>query len=255
MTRIKSNNVNYGASFVVPIEQNINTQKVKEALAKETQIIAEGEKKAQEIIEEAQRQAQEIVENAQAQGQADIESIHEQARQDGFEAGRQEGFQSITEELQDKILAVNDFAESCFEIKKSIVKSSHLDVIRLIIEISEKICNKSLEIDDSILTEITQSAIQSLKDKEHVTIIVHPLMAERIYAVSEELKERIPQLSSIKIIEDSSVSPDGTIVESQLSRVDCRIKSQINEITDKLMSKLDSTPTEELIDEISKSEE
>lgn len=250
MTRIKSNNVQFGGSFVVPIDQSLSSAKIKEALSKEQTIIQDAEKKAQEILENAQLQGQQMIEDAKNQAFQEVDAIAEEARQEGFERGRQEGLQNITEELQEKILAVDNFAQSNFEIKQSIIKSAHLDIIKLIVEISEKICSKSLEIDDSILTEITLQAIQSLKDKENITIIVHPLMAERIYAVSDELKERIPQLASIKIIEDMSVSPDGTIVESPLSRVDCRIKSQINEITDKLMTKLNSTQSDELVDEI-----
>lgn len=245
MTRIKSNNVQFGNSFVVSTEQTSSAAKIKEALSKEQQIILEGQKKAQELIEAAQLQTHQMVEDAKNKALAEVDNIVEQARQEGFGKGREEGLQSITEELQEKILAVDNFAQSSFEIKKSIIKSAHLDIIKLVMEISEKVCNKSLELDEKILTEITLQAIQSLKDKENITIIVNPLMAERIYAVSDELKEKIPQLASIKVIEDASVSPDGTIVESPLSRVDCRIKSQINEITDKLMEKLNSTQIKE----------
>lgn len=255
MTRIKSDNVQFGSSFVVSIEQTSSAAKIKEALSKEQQIILEGQKKAQELLEAAKLQAHQMIEDAKNKANQEVDTIVEQARSEGFEKGREEGLQSITEELQEKILAVENFAQSSFEIKKSIIKSAHLDIIKLIVEISEKICSKSLEIDEKILTEITIQAIQSLKDKENITIIVHPLMAERIYSVSDELKERIPQLSSIKIIEDASVSPDGTIVESPLSRVDCRIKSQINEITDRLMEKLNSTQSEELVHEVSRQSE
>ncbi len=98
------------------------------------------------------------------------------------------------------------------------------------------------ELDDNIIKELTLQAINSLKDKEDITIIVHPEMAQKIYAISDELREKIPQLSSIKIVEDASVSPDGTIVESPMSRVDSRVTSQIGEIAQRLMGKLDSTP-------------
>ena len=242
MTRIKSNNVQLGGSFVVPIEQSNHNVKIQEALEKEKEIILQGEQKAHEIIEMAKQDAHEILETAKNQALSEVEEIIQKAHQEGFEAGRQEGFEKITEELQDKIICVNNFAKSNFETKKNIIKSAHLDIIQLIIEISQKVCSKSLELDGNILKEITQNAIQALKDKEDITIIVNPEMAEKIYSISEELKEQIPQLSSIKIIEDNSVSPDGTIIESPLSRVDCRIKSQIGEIADKLMAKLDSTP-------------
>lgn len=252
MTRIKSSNIQLGGSFVVPIEQNNHNAKIQEALDREKEIILQGEQKAREIIEDAKQYAHEILEESKNKALSEVEEITQKAYQEGFEAGHQEGFQKITEELQDKVISVNNFAASNFEIKNNIIKSAHLDIIQLIVEIAHKICSKSLELDDAILKEITKTAIQALKDKEDITIIVNPEMAEKIYSISDELKEKIPQLSSIKIIEDNSVSPDGTIVESPLSRVDCRVKSQIGEITDKLMEKLDSTPSEEL-DEVEKS--
>lgn len=246
MTRIKAHNIQLEGSFTVPIEESSHNKKIQEALEKEKEIVIQGERKAQEIIEHAQIQAEKIIEDAKNQALSEVDAITQKAHQEGFEAGRQEGLENITNELQDKIIAVNDFAKSNFEIKGNIIKSAQLDIINLLIEIAQKVCSKSLELDDNILKEITKNAIQALKDKENITIIVNPEMAEKIYAVSDELKEQIPQLSSIKIVEDSSVSPDGTIVESPLSRVDCRVKSQINEISDKLMAKLNSTPNNEI---------
>lgn len=249
MTRIKSNYIQLDDSFVVPIEESNHNKKLQEALEKEQAIIARAEQRAQEMIEQAQQQAQEMIEQGRAQAESEVDEITQKAFQSGFEAGRKEGFDEITQELQDKIIAVDNFAKSNFEIKNNIIKSSHLDMINLIVEIAQKVCSKSLELDDNILKEITEKAIGALKDKENITIIINPEMAEKIYAISDELKEKIPLLASIKIVEDSSISPDGTIVESPLSRVDCRVKSQINEISDKLMAKLDSTSSEELINE------
>lgn len=246
MTRIKSNNIQLGESFVVPIEQSAHNIKIQEALEKEKEIIFNGEQEAQKIIEQANQQAQELIEQAKNEALSKVDEITQKAHGEGFEAGRVEGFESITNELQDKIVTVNNFAKSNFEIKNNIIKSAHLDIIQLIIEISQKVCSKALELDDNLLKTLTEEAIHALKNKEDITITVNPEMAQKIYSVSDELKEKIPQLSSIKIIEDNSVSPDGTIVESPLSRVDCRVKSQINEIADKLMAKLDSTPSEEL---------
>lgn len=244
MTRIRSSNIQLGESFVVPIEQSAHNKKIQEALEKEKEIIALAEEKAQNIINEAQEQGQKIIDESKAQALSEVDAIKSQAYNEGFEAGRQEGYSDITNELTDIIIAVNDFAKSNFDIKRNIIKSANVDIINLVIEIAHKVCSNSLELDDNILKEITEKAIMSLKDKEEITIIVNPLMAEKIYAISDELKEKIPQLSSMKIIEDNSVSPDGTIVESPLSRVDSRVRSQINELSDRLMGKLNSTPTD-----------
>lgn len=250
MTRIRSDNVQVGGSFVVPIEQSLNAAKIKEALGKEQEIIANGEQKAREIIEKATIEAKDIIQHAQAQAMSEVEEIKEQGFKEGFEAGFTEGNLKVVEEMRDKLLAVDIFAKSDFEIKKAIIKSAHLDIINLVVELSKKVCSNALETDENVLKELTLSAIQSLKDKESINIIINPEMAEKIYSISEDIKEKIPQLTSIKIIEDPSVSPDGTIVESPLSRVDSRISSQINELYEKLMAKLNSTPDEELIKEV-----
>lgn len=249
MTRIKSGNVQYGESFIVPIEQDAHNKKIQEALNKQREIVEQGELKAAAIIEQAQTQAQQIIEDATNQALSQVDGITQNAHNEGFEAGRQEGLENITNELTDKIVNIDNFAQCNFDIKNNIIKSAQRDIIGLVTEIAHKVCSKSLELDDKILTEITENAIKALKDKEDITIIVNPEMAEKIYAISDELKEKIPQLSSIKIIEDNSVSPDGTIVESPLSRVDCRVKSQIDEIADKLMAKVNSTPSENLDEE------
>lgn len=249
MTRIKSNNVQFEGSFVVPIEQSSHNKKLEEALKKEQEILQRAEQAAQQLTQEATQQAEKIIEDATQEAQSQVEEITQTAYKEGFEAGRQEGLENITQELEHLVLSINDFAKSNFEIKENIIKSAYLDIISLVIEIARKVCSKSLELDETLIKEVTEKAIQSLKDKENITIIVNPQMAEKIYSISEELKEKIPQLSSIKIVEDQSVSPDGTIVESPLSRVDCRIQSQINEIADKLMCKLDSTPNQEFSQE------
>lgn len=245
MTRINGNNIQLGDSFVVSIEDLGHKAKIQEALAKEQEIIVNAEQRAAEIIEQANSQAQQLIQAGEQEALSRVEAITQQAHNEGFEAGRQEGYADITNELRDKIIAVNDFAYSNFDIKNNIVKSAHSDIIRLVIEIAQKVCSTALELDDNILKELTLQAINSLKDKEDITIIVHPEMAQKIYAISDELRELIPQLSSIKIVEDASVSPDGTIVESPMSRVDSRVCSQIGEIAERLMGKLDSTPLAE----------
>ena len=51
-----------------------------------------------------------------------------------------------------------------------------------------------------------------------------------------KIKEEIPKVESIKIIEDNAVSPDGVIVETLTSRLDSRISSQISEIAQKMLT-------------------
>ena len=51
-----------------------------------------------------------------------------------------------TEELQDIIENVNNFAKCEFDIKHRIIKSLHTDILDLVLNISEKICDISLSL-------------------------------------------------------------------------------------------------------------
>ena len=78
------------------------------------------------------------------------------------------------------------------------------------------------------------------------SITISPELAEKIYSISDKLKEEVPKLNSIRIIEDANVSADGTIVETPLSRVDSRLKTQIDQIAEKMMSEHYSTIEDEV---------
>ena len=62
------------------------------------------------------------------------------------------------------------------------------------------------------------------------------MLVDNINAISENFKNEFPKLQSIKIVEDSSVSPDGVIVETLNSRLDSRISTQIKEIAEKMLT-------------------
>lgn len=133
-------------------------------------------------------------------------------------------------------------------MKKRIVKSAHTEILELVTAICEKVCHTELVQNPKLLENLTAAAISKLKEKETVNIIVNPQMAQKIYEISDGLKERFFGLENIKIIEDSSVPADGTIVESVDSRVDSGLKAQISRISDELFNALNSTSEDELVE-------
>lgn len=262
MTRIKSNNVQIGSSFVLPLEnehkEELTTieKMLRDAKAEKERIIKEGTEQAKQLVEEAKQilaQAQEdgkqLIEQANAQANTESGEIRETARKEGYEEGYKQGYDDGTNSLEEKVRAVEDFAKSQFDLKHNIVKSAELDIVELVCAIARKVCKKSFDDDIDILKNITVEAIKQLKDRETVTITVNPKLAEKIYSISEELKEEIPKLQTIKIIEDNNISDDGTVVESLLSRVDNRLKIQLDQIVEKFMTAHYSSQEDEIIAE------
>ncbi len=250
MSRIDSGKVNLGSSFVLSTsDADLRAQEIVSAKKIAAETVARAQAQAQQIIDEAKQQAAKYIEDANAKANGDVDEITEQARQEGFAKGYEEGHAQAQQDLIAQIENLDKFTASEFEIKKRIIKSAHNDIVNLIISISDKVCHKKLDIDPEVLCCIVKSAVNELKDKEAVTLIVNPNMAQKIYDISETLKNDILSLNSIKIIEDVSVSEDGAIVESISSRVDSRVSAQIDEIAQKLLVGLQSVAEDELVAE------
>ena len=262
MSRITNKNVKIGDSYVLPLKQRSiskyeakvesllsDVEQEKQRLIEEASLEAENIKtRAELIVKEAEAKAETIINNAKDESvkiikqaedeqekiKQETEAISKQAYDEGFEKGYNDGQEKFKTDAIDSLKALDNLAGAAFDIKHDIVKSADMDIVELVIAIARKITSHAF--DENMLKEITLSTIGQLKNKEDVTIIVSPQLVQNIIKLSEEFKQGLSQVKNIKIIEDSALSADGTIVETPLSRVDSRVSAQIDEIAARLMN-------------------
>ena len=242
--RIKSDEIQIGNNYVLPIEQsNVTRQEAKvkkiieETDAKAQQIVDAAENKSKIITETANTEATRIIEEARKRGEQEYEAVKQQAYEEGFAKGEQDGLEKFKEDAAEALYSLETLASSSFDAKKNIIDSATLDIVELVSAIAVKVCHTSFN--SKILYSITVDAIKELSEKENITIIVNPQLVENINSLTNNLKEEFSKLQSIKIIEDSSVSPDGVIVETLSSRLDSRVSTRIAEITQKMLTGAD----------------
>ena len=143
-------------------------------------------------------------------------------------------FYLFKEDVKEGLEALDTLASSTFDIKKNIIDSATRDIIELVNVIANKVCHTCF--DSEMLYKITIDAIKLLNDKENITIIVSPVLVDNLHKMIPDIRASISNLQTIKILEDSSLSPDGVIVETLNTRLDSRISSQINELTQKMLT-------------------
>lgn len=251
MSRFEGDKINVGNSFIINSDSRSDLNKeIVDAKLIADSIIADAKNRANVILNQANQKAGEMVTQASMEAEASKDAVTADARKQGYEEGYAEGQERIVTEMEDLVFNINNFAKCKFDIKNRIIKSLHTDILEMVIDISEKICKTQLKENRQSLLNLVINAVQQLKEKENVTIIVHPEMSKKIYEISDGLKEAIHNLENIKIIEDNSVSADGTIVESVGSRVDARVSAQIEQLAQKLFAELNSIPEIELSREL-----
>ncbi len=83
--------------------------------------------KLKRIIEEARRKAQE-----------EYDTIKNQAYQEGFAQGEQDGLNKFQNDAHQALDSLNTMASSVFDMKKNIIDSATLDIIELVSAIADK---------------------------------------------------------------------------------------------------------------------
>ena len=238
--RLNGKSVKFGESYILPIEQSkvtLSQAKVKKILEdtelKAQQIVDAADNKSQIIIQTANNEATRIIEDAKSQAQQEYDNIKKQAYQEGFIKGQEDGLAKFNQDAVDGLNALETLANSSFNMKKNIIDSATRDLVELVSAIADKVCHTRFN--QQILFQITTDAIKLLNDKEQITIIVSPKLVSYIEQMVPNFKNSIQNLQSLKILEDSSLSPDGIIVETPSTRLDARISSQIGELAQKML--------------------
>lgn len=230
-----------GNSYVLPIEQsNVTLQQAKvkriieETDAKAQEIINGAENKSNIIVQTANNEATRIVEEARKKAEKEYESIKQQAYQEGFKKGEEDGLAKFQTDAVEALKSLETLATASFDTKRNIIDSATLDIVELVSAIADKVCH--IKFDKKVLSKITEDAIQKLNDKENITIIVNPELVDNINSLVNNFREDFPKIQSIKILEDNSVSPDGVIVETLNTRLDSRVSAQIAEIAQQMLT-------------------
>ena len=242
--RIKSQEIQIGSSYILPIEQSRVTQQqakvqkiIQETDNKAQEILSVAENKSQIIVQTANTEATTIIENARKKAEQEYETIKAQAYEESFKKGEHDGFYKFQTDAISGLKYLDTLASCQYDMKKNIIDSASRDIVDLVIAISHKVCNEKFN--DKILHNITLNAIKQLNDKENITIIVNPELIESINSLVNGFRTEVSNLQNLKILEDNSLSADGVIVETPNTRLDCRISSQIEEIAHQMLTGAD----------------
>jgi type III secretion protein L len=167
--------------------------------------------KAREILRKAQQEAEEIIRK--------VTQESDQQRQNGYQAGYQEGLAQATEVL---LRARGDYEQ--------LLKNANRDLMDLAFKIAEKIIGKQLQIDKTTIQSIVSQAMQGIRQSKQITIRVNPADAKALKENEEELLEKLAGQRTLDFVEDKKVQPGGCIIESEIGIVDAQLQTQLERL-------------------------
>ncbi len=149
-------------------------------------------------------------------------AILNQVREEGFQAGFQEGARLTRAEYDQKLSQVQRmFAQAVQEIQSQYVtrtETMNQTVLELALKIAEKVIGVSLQpeekLHDVVLKQL-ERFFKQLADQQNITVQVHPSLLEWLKEQDLSNKVAAPLPEKIRFAADPHLQPGEVIVESE----------------------------------------
>ncbi|NLL77997.1 MAG: hypothetical protein GX235_12265 [Clostridiales bacterium] len=214
---------------------------VKASSGRETEMKASSEalqavsEQAQRILEEAHSEAEsirsEVMTKAQLEGEELRQRAYEEGKEQGYEAGYNEGVAQIEKQRkrleEEKIRLEKEYQE--------LVKTLEPKFVETLTDIYEKIFKVDLTKERDIIMHLLSSAMHKIEGSSSYLIHVSKEDYPYVSMKKEELLvSAVPSNASIEIVEDITLGLNDCMIETDGGVFDCGLGTQLEELTQKL---------------------
>lgn len=217
-------------------KQELKDEYIEEKDINEEEMTAEEMKAVDEIVLAAKEQAAAIIEEAENTAAAmknELEQEAENAYQQGFEKGYQEGLEkgSIEGEartLNELKVLLDSFDSIIKQTKDELdnnIEALQLDVIKLAVQIADKITASQLELNPELINDIVFDMLKELSDVDELNIYINTQLLQ--YIDQEELKAKFIK-QNIEFHADNNLNPGDCIIETNFGGKDGTIENKLN---------------------------
>jgi flagellar assembly protein FliH len=166
------------------------------------------------------------------------DTIAAKARNDGYEAGYQQGIQEaeafIKASYAEMINESQATLDQAYRLKEQIIQESEPFLIELSCAIAEKVIQRQLNLSPEWVIEYTQGILSRRREKGLISICVAPKQFSFMQDAKDEFMLHIDSQAELQILPDATVSDHGCVIRSPFLSVDARIDTQLKEIKNAL---------------------
>ncbi len=163
-----------------------------------------------------------------------LEQIRQQAYEEGFSEGVAQGLEQTLQQksaLKEKIITLINRLQHPLQIIDQQVES---ELLQLCILIAKQVVRRELQQDPQQIAAVIRECMAILPGSDtQPKIRLHPddfRCIQEIYPTTDHDEEMGWQL-----IEDSSITPGGCMVDTRASHIDASIEARINQISSKML--------------------
>ena len=200
-------------------------------------------------INKAKQGVKELIGDAVAKAKSLAIEIKENAYQEGHKTGYEEGFQtayqkgenSAKEEFIPLLQTINSLVRELSEFRTMMYPKVEKEMIEMITGLTKKILQHEINTNEASVKQMILLAINSVIDKENMTIRIHPSDKAHAEAFSPELKNLFSEIKNITFEEHPGIEKGGCVIETNFGTIDAKV-DQLESQIDKILNLAPAVP-------------
>ncbi len=154
----------------------------------------------------------------------------EQAKEEGFQAGFEQGKLESEQQFKHLIDQANSIIIASKKDYQVTVEKSEETILSLAVQVAEKIMKQVLENEPESFLAIVKEAITSIKDQRELSIYLHPDNYEYVLTQKNELERVIDTKSELSLYINESLEVGSCVIEYPFGKIDASIDTQLHQI-------------------------
>lgn len=217
-----------GNSTATPAERAART------LLSVAPLLVEAQRRARQTVEEAREQADVIIQQAVSEKEA----VLAQARSEGFEAGRAEGYQegaaAARREAQARLEALAAMVDELAHARDAAAARHEEDIVELALAVAARIVRRESSLCPDTVRELLRETLPRLGGVKRITVSVHPEDLAALKSYLQELAARAGR-AEVKWEADPSIMRGGCYVQTDRGDIDATVETRVTRIVESLM--------------------
>lgn len=213
-------------------------QRLLEAEDDANALLLKAKKEAAALLEKANAQVKEML----AQANSQVDQIRDNAHEEGFKAGFQEGYADATEQVTQETVALlqgaNTLVDGAYQAEKLVLKQFEKQAMAIISYLVKKIVRREMADSPETMMMMVHQAIESLYISGKVQVVVSPVIIQDLREFATATQTTLETMNRFEFIADAGLDPEQVFIIGQDGCFDLSPDTQLQQLTEAIEPQL-----------------
>lgn len=169
------------------------------------------------------------------------EAAYQEAYALGLQEGRNQAFESVSDEIAERMSHLDGLLNGIKELKKEMANFNEAHLVQLVFHMASRLAKTELNGNQEAIIQILRDAVGLSQDEENITVRVSQTQFDFLEELKKETGREFDFIKRIRFEPSPEVSDGGCIVETNYGEVDARIEQRIEQLWTALSENMPKT--------------